>query len=109
MPTVTIANGASTSDDFTLTPSNSPLGVVIPSGLTGTGLTMEATFDNGATYHVVQVVGGGSAMPMTKQASGNGYVPCDPRCVKGVRRGRLVSSTNEGAARTIWVVEDRLE
>lgn len=108
MANLTIANGASVSDDFRLEPGDSPIGVNIPTGLDGTGLYLQVTLDGGTTYTRAQNVGGGSDYFLTKPTGTGGYTPIDPRVVKGVRRGRFEAASAQTSARTLQLATDRL-
>lgn len=108
MATLTIANGATLSDVFTLEPGDSPIAVNIPTGLDGTGLYIQVTLDGGVTYTRAQNIGGGSDYFLTKPTGTGGYTPIDPRVAKGIRRGRFEAASSQAAARTLQLATDRL-
>lgn len=97
--TATIANGAQTSDEVTLTDGQTLVGIITPAALTSTAMTFTASDVAGGTFVAVRDVGGASAYSVTVAAGY--YVPVDPRVFAGVRALKCVAGSAEGAARSI--------
>ena len=107
--TVTIASGAATSGAVTVPLDKSPLAVIVPSVMTGTTLKFEVS-DDGATYR--KLYKEGTEYSVTISASESRHVVLDRAAFRSVVGGptttptaiKVVSSSNEGAARTLQMV-----
>lgn len=100
--TVTVANGAQTSDEAALTSGQTLVAIITPGTLTSTAMTFTASDVSGGTFVAVRDVGGASAYSITVAA--NYYVPVDPRVFAGARAVKCVAGSAEGGDRTIKLV-----
>ena len=100
--TATIANGATTSDEVTLTSGQTVVAIITPAALTSTAMTFTASDISGGTFVAIRDVGGASAYSLTVAA--NYYVPVDPRLFAVARAVKLVGGSSEGAERAIKVI-----
>lgn len=100
----TIANGQTVSGVVDLK-KRSPVGLLLPSALTGTAITFQMSDTLDGTY--VAIHSGGAALSVTVGTSR--YVVLDPANFRGVRFLKLVSGSAEGAARTILVATRELD
>lgn len=98
--TATIASGGTTSGAIEV-PNGQPVGLFLPSALTGTAMTFTAASSENGSFIAVQAVDGASVYSVTVAASK--YVPLDPRVFAGLQYIKLVSGSAEGADRSIVV------
>lgn len=102
---LTIASGQGHSGAVDLA-GDVPVGVRLPDAFTGTALTFEAAESNpatnlaGAAFKVVKNAAGASVSITVAQGT---FVTLDPALLAGVRWLKLVSGSNEGADRTVYL------
>lgn len=97
---LTIANGEQTSNSSRTGFKGTPVGVIFPAALTGTGITFEMTVD-GTNWHDVYGTDG-NLISITK-VNGD-YRALNPTDFAGIQELRVKSSGNEGAERIIKIV-----
>lgn len=76
-------------------------GVVFPAAMTGTTVALQASFDDGTTWHPV-VDSTGAAVSITVTASSLAYL--DPVITAALPMIRLVSASTEADARTLQLI-----
>lgn len=97
---LTIANGAQTSNSTRTGFKATPVGVIFPAAMTGTGITFEMTDDGTNWYPVVGT--DGNAVSITKANSS--YRALKKEDLMGVQEVRVKSSGAEGADRIIKLI-----
>ncbi len=97
--TVTVANGAQSSDAIDLD-GRTPMAIVTPSALTGTSLSFEASA-NGTTYYDVYTTAG-AVRSITIGASR--YIPLEPNYFFGIKFIKLKCGSAQAAERTIMLL-----
>ena len=95
---VTIASSGTTSTALTLQ-GTIPLAMQMPAAFTGTAITFQCSND-GSTFY--DLYNGSTLYSVTVAASR--YIALNPDIFEGVRFVRLVSGSNEGAIREIFLV-----
>lgn len=95
--TATIPNAGTTSDAKTVPTGKTLVGMEMPSAMTGTAITFQASVDGGTTW--VDVYNGSSAYSITLAVSK--YHALDPAVFYGLGLIRLVSGSTEAAERLI--------
>lgn len=108
---VTIANGASLSDEKTAGLSGDIVGIVMPTAWTAADITFESPLQDGATFG--QIVGAdGNPIKITAPPASTtvlflaGTEPRLPGRFK-IRSGTTAVPVNQGAARTLGIIIDR--
>lgn len=97
---LTIANGEQTSASSRTGFKSTPVAVIFPAAMTGTGITFEVT-DDGTTWYPLHN-SSGTLISITKV---NGaFHNLNPLDFVGVQEVRVKSSGNEGAARTFKLI-----
>lgn len=97
---LTIANGAQTSNSSRTGFKSTPVAVIFPAAMTGTGITFEAT-DDGTNWYPVYGTDG-NAVSITK-VNGS-YRALKKEDLMGVQEVRIKSSGNEGADRVFKLI-----
>lgn len=98
---LTIADGATTSNDERTGFKSTPVGVIFPASMTGTGITFEMSVDGGTTWHDVYGTDG-NLVSVTK-VDGD-YRALNPSDFAGVQHVRVKSSGAETGAKIIKIV-----
>lgn len=104
--TVTVLNGTQVSSQLIDCRHGILTGIIIPSTLTGTAITFNATYDsNGGTATVVGV-NSTSATAYSIPATGNAgkSLPIDLNVARSVEYLQLSTGTNEAADRTFQLI-----
>lgn len=98
---LTIADGASTSDSIRTGFKSTPVAVIFPASMTGTGITFEMSVDGGTTWHDVYGTDG-NLVSITKV--NGGYRALNPTDFAGVQHIRVKSSGAETGAKVFKIV-----
>lgn len=96
----TIANGATVSDALELN-GGTLVGLQIPVAMTGATLAIQCSLDGGATWFAVKDAAGTAK---TVVANATGFYKFPPADFDGIYWLRFVSSSAEGADRTLTAV-----
>jgi hypothetical protein len=99
--TVTIASAGTTSTAIQLASNRVPLAIVTPAAMTGTSLTFLSS-DDGTTYSPVYYEGTLYSVAMGTAASR--HIALDRRAFESVKTVQIVSSSAEGALRTLKII-----
>lgn len=99
---VTIADGAATSSEASLSDGQTLVGLLFAAGVDNTAMTFTTAPASGGTFVPVYDVGGGSAYGITVGASR--FVPVDPRVFAGLRYLKCVGGGNETGAQVVTLV-----
>lgn len=106
---VTLANAATTTSaadlEQQLDVDEAIVGIELPTGLTGTAITLTNSIDGGTTYRAVLKTDG-TAYTVTCAAAR--YVVIPPADLKGLTNCKLVSGTSQSGAVTIYLVAARV-
>lgn len=93
-----IANGATDSEEVDLL-GRTLTGVHIPSGFTGSSITIKAIDADGNE----NVVADGAGNDLSKTVAASKYIPLNPTDMCGIGKIKIVSGSSEGAARTLFL------
>ena len=99
LASTSIPNAGTVSQTIFVPRGRSLCAIILPAALTGTALTMQASFD-GITF--TPVYNQSSVVSITVAA--NRYILLDPSVFQGIEQLQLVSGSAEAAERTIQLV-----
>ena len=101
---VTIASSGTDSTSITMERNRVPVGVIIPSAITGTSFKYKNSLDDGTT--LVTVYSGTTDYETNVAASK--YVALNADVMQGIKTFQIIATTTQTAARTISVVMGEL-